>query len=273
MKVPPAFLRKNLVVVRAGNNSLHREWLSDGSRDFDLFVSYFGPDAGTYVEDGEYHEHRKGPKWPSLKELFTERPDLASQYDAIWLPDDDLSASASTINRMFALFHGFDLALAQPALTPDSFYSWEQVLQRPEFVLRYVNFVEVMAPVFSREALQKCVKTFDESRSGWGLDFVWPHLCATGERSIAIIDRAPVTHTRPLGGELYRNNPELDPGRDLQALLRKYGLADVPGLVRHALLGAVGEVGTSPLEGIKLRLKKANAERLAQRRASGGHKG
>lgn len=263
-------MRKNLVIVRAGNNSLHKEWLASEDRDFDILISYFGSNAGMYAEDGELYENRPGPKWPCLHDLLVERPELVERYAAFWFPDDDLSASTDTINRMFALFHGFGLSLAQPALTADSFYSWQHLLQRPEFALRHVNFVEVMAPVFTRLSLQQCLATFKESPSGWGLDFVWPHLCANGSgRDIAIIDRTPIRHARPIGGELYKNNPDLDPGREAREVLRKYGISDVPGLSRHTLLRAIGEVPISLVERLTLKLKRLNAERLARRRGGG----
>jgi len=35
--------RRNLVIVRAGNSSLHPEWLKgDGARNWDIVVNYFG---------------------------------------------------------------------------------------------------------------------------------------------------------------------------------------------------------------------------------------
>ena len=43
--------------------------------------------------------------------------------------------------------------------------------------------------------------------------------------AIAILDATPVWHTRPLGGELYRNHPEMDPARDVERLIVEYGLS------------------------------------------------
>lgn len=36
---------RNLVIVRAGDASLHRKWIADPRRDFDLFISHDGTDA------------------------------------------------------------------------------------------------------------------------------------------------------------------------------------------------------------------------------------
>ena len=57
-------------------------------------------------------------------------------------------------HRLDRARRAFELALAQPALTRDSFHTWSTLLQRPREQLRYANFVEVMAPIFSRAALE-----------------------------------------------------------------------------------------------------------------------
>jgi Short repeat of unknown function (DUF308) len=49
----------------------------------------------------------KGPKWPALYQLFSLYPNLATDYDYIWLPDDDLMASKADINRLFDICVAF----------------------------------------------------------------------------------------------------------------------------------------------------------------------
>ncbi|MFY8062409.1 MAG: hypothetical protein ACOVN2_01745, partial [Usitatibacteraceae bacterium] len=148
--------RKNLVVLRAGDSSLHRQWLAGPTRDFDIFISYYGKTDGQYRGDGEHWEHRPGPKWSCIADLLDAHAPLLERYDAFWFPDDDLAADTSNLNKMFALFHGLDLKLAQPALTLESYYSWEQLLVRPDCLMRQVAFVEVMAPIFTSSSLQVC---------------------------------------------------------------------------------------------------------------------
>lgn len=216
---------RNLVVLRAGDRSLHRQWIEGASCDFDLFISYYGSQPDQWRADTPLWEARKGPKWPCIGELLDDHPQLLEFYDTFWFPDDDLSADTATLNRMFALFRGFGLALAQPALTPQSYRGHPMLLQRPGMALRHTRFVEVMAPIFDRAALTACRASFTESRSGWGLDFLWPRLIGNARQdSIAILDATPVWHTRPLGGELYKNNPEMDPRRDMDGVILKHGL-------------------------------------------------
>lgn len=264
----PTRTRKNLVILRAGDASLHRGWISDANRDFDLFISYYGKQPDLHKADADYYEMRPGPKWSCIGELLQQHPELAERYDAFWFPDDDLAATTDTINRMFALFHGFGLALAQPALTPDSYYSWNTLLQKPQFVLRHVSFVEVMAPIFDRHALKACKASFNESRSGWGLDWVWPQLAGKGRRNaIAVIDATPVKHTRPLGGDLYRNNPELDPRQDERALIERYGLQSARITDKYKVHSVIRQTGVGCLMGLHLWIREINSRRRARRRA------
>lgn len=262
----PASGRRNLVILRAGNSSLHKEWIASPHRDFDLYISYYGADEGRYAEDAEYHEMRKGPKWPCIHDLLATKPELIEQYDAFWFPDDDISANTDTLNRMFAFFHALQLELAQPALTHDSYFSWSHLLQRDDFLVRYVAFVEVMVPIFSRAALSRCLPTFNENRSGWGLDWVWPSLCSDGDpRNVGLIDATPVKHTRPVGGELYKNNPEMDPRREAERVHAKYNVKPVKALAIYPLNGGVGFTQPPWLERIRLAIKVANGHRKFRR--------
>ena len=254
--------RRNLVVLRAGDASLHREWLVGPERDFDIFVSYYGNAPGRHADGADFYESRPGPKWPCIAALLEDRVDLVDGYAAFWFPDDDLSATAPVIDRMFAFFHAYELCLAQPALTRDSYHTWDTLLQQPNCHIRYGRFVEVMAPLFNRAALRLCAPTFGESRSGWGLDWVWPSLCRrAGIGRIAILDATPVRHTRPVGGELYRNHPDLDPRADAVRLLRKYGIEEVRAVAKYSFDGLVRDVALPFGNRFVFWLKRLNGRR------------
>ena len=259
---PPRRHSRNLIVVRAGDASLHGEWTRGAGRDFDIFVSYYGSIAGRHLDDADFYEARPGPKWPALAALLSTHPALLDAYDAFWFPDDDLAASTDTINRMFAFFHAHQLALAQPALTRDSYFTWATLLQEPRAHLRFTRFVEVMAPLFSRAALRVCMPTFDESRSGWGLDWVWPTLCDRAHLGrIAVIDATPVRHTRPVGGELYRRHPEMAPRADAEQVLAKYGLEEVRAVAKYSFQSQVGESTLPAWQRLVFWFKRLNGRR------------
>ncbi len=264
----PTFRRKNLVILRAGDGSLHKGWISHPRRDFDLFISYYGATENMHRDDGDYYEMRPGPKWPCIGEILESHPELLEQYDAFWFPDDDISAAGDVLNQMFALFHAFRLSLAQPALTSDSYYSWPSVLQRREYVLRFSNFVEVMVPIFDRETLRACLPTFHESRSGWGLDWVWPTLCPRPD-TIAILDATPVRHTRPVGGNLYSNNPSLAPQEDERLLIERYDVALLKATAKYSSGCGIARVESRLIQRLAMQIRRWNARRRLRRRSEG----
>lgn len=220
--------RRNLVVVRAGDESLHPKWLNQAeSRNFDIFVSYFGKTPGRFEEEAEYYESVQGLKWPVLETLLLQKSDLFSTYDAYWFPDDDLLTDTETISQMFDLFHAHDLWLAQPALGPGSHLTYPVTTRVPHLKLRFTGFVEIMCPIFNRHALSILGPTFGSSASGWGLDFLWAHLLNYPQDRIAILDETPVIHTRPIGGGSFYvecNKMEINPKADMIRVLTQHGI-------------------------------------------------
>ncbi|HEX4523298.1 MAG TPA: DUF707 domain-containing protein [Casimicrobiaceae bacterium] len=221
-----AIKKRFLVIVRAGDRSLHPGWTSSlDTRDWDLVVSYFGDDPHRYRDSGGVRIDDKGPKWPGLNTLLS-RDDLWRDYDYIWLPDDDLAATQAAVSTLFAVTAFRDLALSQPALSWLSFYSHPVTIRRPSFRLRLTDFVENMAPCFRRDTLETCLPTMGQNLSGWGLGSVWPRLLGDGSSRIAIIDDVTVTHTRPVGGPNYTmlRAAGISPQAEMDALLSTYGI-------------------------------------------------
>lgn len=278
--------RRNLVILRAGDASLHEQWLEGGTeRNWDLIVNYFGDDAQRYRRDDVRRIDSKGPKWPALHDLIRQLGDEVFAYERVWLPDDDLRASKDGINALFDIFAKHRLMLAQPALTPDSHLGHLITLRNRAFRLRFTNFVEIMAPCFSRDFLREMLPTFNENLSGWGLDLLWPSRIADGSR-IAIIDAVGVCHTRPVGGPNYQHlrNGGKDPRQEMGELLVKYGLtpqipfvrggidlaerrlcaddATACDLIERIVVGYLPEFSKHP--DLLMKLVRPNLERLAQ---------
>ena len=193
-----------LVVVRAGDQSLHPGWTrSLATRDWDLVVSYFGDDPERFREAGCERIDDKGPKLRGLHALLT-REEFWRRYDYVMLPDDDLAIEQATISRLFARAASLRLELCQPALSWSSYYSHAITVCHPSFALRFTDFVETMAACFSRHHLERCLPTFDETVVGWGFDWVWPRMAVSNALNVAIVDECIVTHTRGYGGPNYR---------------------------------------------------------------------
>ncbi|MBE7200125.1 MAG: DUF707 domain-containing protein [Parafilimonas terrae] len=196
--------RPNLVVLRAGTNSVHPSWLKDiddGDRNWDLCVSWYdSAESFSRCPTTEYSIlQNTDRKFQSLhKLLYPGSPVL--DYDYVAFPDDDVEMSWRDLNRTFEIAKCHNLTLCQPALHPSSFYSHQITVQQADKRLRFTNFVEVMFPVFSRDALGRCAGSFLLSDSSWGLDQLWPKLLGGHQYRIGIIDAVAVRHTRPVGG-------------------------------------------------------------------------
>jgi tetratricopeptide (TPR) repeat protein len=225
--------KRFLVVVRAGDNSLHPQWLQGSeTRNWDMIVHSFGNECPWENEDGveilrATGSEIQGPKFRAIHALYERKKDHFLSYEYIFFPDDDLAADVETFNRIFLLADHFGLHYAQPALTHDSFMgAWGITMENRSFLLRYTNFVEVMAPVFSRAYLQLCAPSFIENISGYGLDLLWSSWVPSPWK-IGILDACPVKHTRPFRvGKLYETLKEMgsNPDQELVDLIRKWKL-------------------------------------------------
>jgi hypothetical protein len=224
-----------LVVVRAGDTSLHPQWTDDlATRDWDLVVSYYGDDPRRFRDDGALRLDDKGQKLGGLHSLLT-REAFWRGYDYIWLPDDDVAIAQQDVSELFRQTAALDLALTQPALSWDSYWSHRVTLRHPSFRLRLTNYVEVMAPCFERSFLERCLPTFVESMSGWGLDILWPRLLPARPRRCAVIDDVQMTHTRPVGAGRHYDRLRMagvSAQQELDAVLQRHGIpADSKALV------------------------------------------
>jgi hypothetical protein len=228
---------KCLLIVRAGDNSLHPGWLN-GARDFDLHISYFGKQEQPYdLPEGVTLSREAGPKWLGLKDCLARHANFLDRYSRIGFPDDDLAADAETWNTAFRILEDADAALGQPALDPLSFYSYDITLRRAWLKYREVDFVELMAPIFRIDFLQKVLPTWDLNKSSWGLDMVWREMARQAGDKLVIVDACAVLHTRAIGkGAQYsagnmQGRSQYDEYREL---LDAHGITDTS---RHTLGG------------------------------------
>ena len=216
--------KKALVVIRCGDASLHPEYVNQHA-DFDVVLSYFGNDLPYDLTHIQYVHYCKGSKWEGLNAFFQANPSIWQAYDYIWLPDDDLCSDVANINQFLQIAAQERFDLAQPGLTHNSYWSFLITRQVKGLRYRVSNFVEVMAPLFSRSAFAVCVDTFAENKSGFGLDFLWRTLLKG--RKIGIIDQTPVFHTRPVGSAgngmgAQKAGNVVTPRDERKALFKKY---------------------------------------------------
>lgn len=230
MSLDDAGARRNLVVMRAGNNALYPKWPVAATRNWDLAISFYG--NGTPDWGQEIFIAQKGPKWQPIHAWLSRQPSVLSRYDYVWFPDDDIMTSWDNVNMLFNICRRFELLLAQPALSRESYYMHAITLEQREYLLRYVTFVEGMVPLFSSGALRLCLPVLgEESRFGWGHDWVFPMLMGYPDNKIAMIDACAVTHTRPMGA----NTDQLVAERQLREVVEKYGATHMDYRVRGCI--------------------------------------
>jgi hypothetical protein len=192
-------MAENLVLARVGSTSLHPCWIEPGKpRDWDLRLVPYQEIPSQAGLDCSVGDVIPGPKWSGLREALRQW-DGWRDYEYVWMPDDDISASQDTISRMFEVARAAELDLFAPALHESSYYAHFITMRSQGFFGRWTGFVEIMIPGFSRAAMERLVPTLDLSETGWGwgLDSVWPKLL--DYRNVGIIDATPVIHTRPVG--------------------------------------------------------------------------
>lgn len=234
--------RRNLLVLRAGDRSLHPSWLAmEGEkRSWDLHISYFGNRSEPFgtLPDGVSLSMEKGPKYIGLADCFDRNPHFLEHYDLIGCPDDDLEVAAGSWSEIFEIAAESGAAIAQPSLDARSYFSHGVTLQRRRYRYRRTNFVEVMCPIFTRDALSEFLPRFRDNKSSWGLDCLWSSQLESAGKRLAVIDAAALLHTREIGkGTQYQGNgTDLSPGQEWHELSRKYGLEVVR---RYALEGVL----------------------------------
>ncbi|HEY0275512.1 MAG TPA: DUF707 domain-containing protein [Paenirhodobacter sp.] len=221
-----AGLRRFLVLGRCGDKSLHRNWTADTSvpRTWDLQLNSYAKDPATCADQDLSTVFDHGTKWDSIARHFRARPGLLDSYDYVMLPDDDLLMRAGDINRLFRIAVEYDLTIAQPALTPDSYISYPILLQMPGFRLRYSTFLESMACCLQSSYLRALLPMFERHFTAWGTDLVWATLMRDPAYRAAIIDAVPMTHTRPLySGPLYSSYAKgIDPRAEIDQIASSF---------------------------------------------------
>jgi hypothetical protein len=171
------------------------------ARNFDLVVNDWTGDGkfSKAAQQAEFRFAEKGHKWPVVAKLLPQLP--AYRYYAFI--DEDIDASVDTLNDLFRLGELLRLNLYQPALTPRSHFSHEFSRVNPQSYVRVTNFVEIMAPFLSHDALQACAPTFTLSELGWGLEYLWNDRLRS--KGMAIVDCLPVTHIRAVQSNRWKN--------------------------------------------------------------------
>jgi len=203
--------RRFAVYLQCGTGSIHRRWLTNASKPWDLIVNHYDWTYGGQVEcDLEFQQvgELPGTKFTSFHTLLQTWPELISRYAFILLLDDDIYLSEQDVTALFSLAEDNNLDLAQASLSADSHGCHDVFFNRGTGGLRFTNGVEIMMPVISQRAWKEGGHLFGETISGWGLDVALAKLLS--ERfggKAAIADQVVARHTKAIdleNGAYYR---------------------------------------------------------------------
>ncbi|MEJ6006641.1 DUF707 domain-containing protein [Paucibacter sp. AS339] len=213
-----------LVFVRAGHKSLHREWAYDRARVDVLVSSYVDglQDPSVFrVVAGGYN------KYSHFKDLVEDGSIVLSNYRYYFLVDDDIDIKWPLEDLADAMIQG-PLDVAQPSLTWGSYHTFPFLLTNPLCSSREVGFVEVMCPVFSREAMARVLPTFALSKSTWGIDLAYCAQAKIAGLRLTVIDSLAVSHCKEInltGGAWYAKLKAdgVNPEGELTRIQAQYG--------------------------------------------------
>jgi len=220
-------------VIRCGSNvrpSLFKGPLP-ADRNFDVAVNYFAPPhpEDFFFEGAETVVAGGLSKFHAAKQML--HADLLHPYSGVYFLDDDIELHFDP--SAFLEYCGEKrFSLAQAALSPPSDGAWRITYLHPGFEYRLTNFVEVMAPFFSKDFLLTVVESFDMSISTYGLDVFWGSQLEE-HQSAAIVDRFVMSHLkrRDLGGGAYYaylQSMGIDCFAEMKQVLDRLGIDSYP---------------------------------------------
>ncbi|MED6155845.1 hypothetical protein PIB30_009052 [Stylosanthes scabra] len=167
-------------------------------------------------------------------------PDIVSAFEYIFIWDEDLGVEHFNADEFINITKKHGLEISQPGLEPNNGLTWEMTKRRGDSEVHMVTeekpgwcsdphlppcaaFVEIMAPVFSREAW-RCVWHMIQNDlvHGWGLDFALRRCVEPAHEKIGVVDSQWVVHQviPSLGQQGEANNGE-EPREAVRTRCRK----------------------------------------------------
>ena len=208
---------KVLIFIPVGDNCEALSWIESllniESCEINYLLVYYG-------EDEKFHKRFKNSKikiiydqGPSKFEKFLKYVNsgdiMIQNHELFWIVDDDVRISIESAIEFFNSFKRNNLEIAQPGCL--GFAMGKQLVRRNlRYEMRFTNYVDGMAPIFSKNALEICLQTFEDCQSGRGIDHVWAALLGNPKDKIAVIDSALMIHMNPSGSNYTRFERTID---------------------------------------------------------------
>ncbi|XP_075480126.1 uncharacterized protein LOC142520861 [Primulina tabacum] len=153
---------------------------------------------------------KKQTKWWYAKRFL--HPDIVAPYDYIFVWDEDLGVKNFDAEEYIKIVKKHGLEISQPGLDPSRGITWQMTKRRPDLEAHLETeerpgwcsdphlppcaaFVEIMAPVFSRDAW-RCVWHMIQNDlvHGWGLDLALQKCVEPANEKIGVVDAQWIVH-------------------------------------------------------------------------------
>ncbi|PIN06510.1 hypothetical protein CDL12_20936 [Handroanthus impetiginosus] len=153
---------------------------------------------------------RKQTKWWYAKRFL--HPDIVAPYDYVFIWDEDLGVEHFDAEEYIKLVRKHGLEISQPGLEPSRTTTWQMTKRRNDREVHKETderpgwcsdphlppcaaFVEIMAPVFSRDAW-RCVWHMIQNDlvHGWGLDLALRRCVEPAHEKIGVVDAQWIVH-------------------------------------------------------------------------------
>ncbi|KAL9266698.1 hypothetical protein AKJ16_DCAP07366 [Drosera capensis] len=185
------------------------------SDDFQILLFHYDGRASKWDEfewskSAVHVSAPKQTKWWYAKRFL--HPDVVAAYDYIFIWDEDLGLEHFNAVKYMELVKKHGLEISQPGLEPNNGLTWEMTKRRGDREVHKETvdkpgwcsdphlppcaaFVEIMAPVFSRDAW-RCVWYMIQNDlvHGWGLDFALRRCVEPAHEKIGVVDSQWIIH-------------------------------------------------------------------------------
>ncbi|XWS53293.1 hypothetical protein CRYUN_Cryun11dG0144400 [Craigia yunnanensis] len=186
------------------------------SEDFQILLFHYDGrttewDQFEWSKNAIHVSVKKQTKWWYAKRFL--HPDVVAPYKYIFIWDEDLGVEHFNAERYIELVKRHGLEISQPGLEPNNGLTWQMTKRRGDQEVHKVvtdekpgwcsdphlppcaAFVEIMAPVFSREAW-RCVWHMIQNDlvHGWGLDFALRRCVEPAHEKIGVVDSQWIIH-------------------------------------------------------------------------------
>ncbi|KAL1808229.1 hypothetical protein ACET3Z_025219 [Daucus carota] len=218
---------KYLVTFTVGHKQMHNidAAIKKFSGNFTVVLFHYDNrtsdwDAYEWSKKAIHISVQKQTKWWFAKRFL--HPDIVAAYEYIFIWDEDLGVEHFESEEYIKLVKKHGLEISQPGLEPDAkALTWQMTKRRGDREVHKeteekpgwcpdphlppcAGFVEIMAPVFSREAW-RCVWYMIQSDlvHGWGLDFAVRKCIEPAHEKIGVVDAQWIVHQGipSLGGQ------------------------------------------------------------------------